>query len=483
MRTDTTTALAWASAGLLFAAGALAAEPTRYRVRYAGHDQFQVEASFAQPTTRLDLNSHESKARPKAQAESIRELQAFDAAGKPVPIEFVGQGGWELKHGAAARIRYRVIADHDAADWIAGKDEVATKFDHSYFFASDAFFLVDYDAPKEPIEVRFDLPRDWLVTAPWPQREGAYVAPNPDDFGTNAFAMGRDAPSHAQAGSLQLTWLSDSRVKSIEPRLLPMFDKLPAAYTDFWGGSPGEALTVFFLSDPDTDGGAFHNSFALRLATPLRPSERLVWEHTLGHELMHVWMNNSNDGVRLAGGGATYWFTEGFTDYLTVKLMHEAGLIDDALLRQRLANQIRRYQFGRRLSPGVSLVAAGKEKHKHWELVYGGGALFALMLDAELSSEVSPTAFRDALRRVQHQGAVTLDAPALLKVLDEASAGRATAIMQRLDAGLAMPELRAALAPAGLAVEGFATDEVYVDFASCAAPHEGNCVPQFLAPD
>jgi predicted metalloprotease with PDZ domain len=452
--------LAWALALALQTAAANAAT-TEYRVRYAGNDQFEVEASFAQATTRLDLNTHESKARPKAQAESIRDLQAFDAAGKPVPIEFVGNGGWEMRKGAAARIRYRVIADHDAADWIAGKDEVATKFDHSYFFASDAFFLNDYDAPRQPIEVRFDLPKDWRVTAPWPRRGDAFVAPNPDDFGTNAFAMGTDAPTTARAGALQLTWLSDSRVKAIEPRLLPMFDKLPAAYSEFWGGSPGEALTVFFLSDPDTDGGAFHNSFALRLATPLRPAERLVWEHTLGHELMHVWMNNSNEGVRLASGGQTYWFTEGFTDYLTVKLMHEVGLMDDALYGQRLANQIRRYAFGRRLSPGVTLVGAGKEKHKNWELVYGGGAAMAMLLDAELS-QVSPTAFRDALRRVQHQGNATLDAPALLKVLDDASGGRASAIMHKLDAGMGPADFRAALAPAGLTVEGFATDEVYV---------------------
>ena len=465
-----------ALAGCLCAASATASEPTTFRVSYAGHDQFAVEASFAQPTTRLDLNSHESKARPNAQAESIRELRAFDAAGKPVPIEFVGRGGWEMKQGAASRITYRVVADHDAADWIAGKDEVATKFDHSYFFASDAFFLIDYDWPKQPIQVRFSLPADWRVTAPWPSREGAYVAPNPEDFGTNAFAMGTDAASTARAGALQLTWLSDSRVKAIEPRLLPMFDKLPAAYTEFWGGSPGEALTVFFLSDTDTDGGAFHNSFALRLATPLRASESLVWEHTLGHELMHVWMNNSNDGIRLGSGGQTYWFTEGFTDYLTVKLMHRAGLIDSALLQQRLANQIRRYEFGRRLSPGVTLIGAGKEKHKNWELVYGGGALFALLLDAELSAQ-SATSFRDAMRRVQHQGAVTLDAPALLKLLDESSAGRASALMQRLDAGMSTADLRSALAPAGLGVEGFASDEVYVSFANPPAFLAGPATP------
>jgi len=456
-------ALAWASLALACASQAHAADTT-YRVQYAGNDRFTVEADFAQPTTRLDLNSHESKARPRAQAESVRDLQAFDAQGKPVSIEFVGNGGWEMKQGAAMRIRYTLVADHDAADWIAGKDEVATRFDHSFFFASDAFFLNDYDAPKKPITIHFDLPKDWRVTAPWPQRDGDFVAPNPDDFGTNAFAMGTDPAQQAKAGALTLTWLSDTRVKAIEPRLLPMFDKLPAAYTEFWGGSPGEALTVFFLSDPETDGGAFHNGFAMRLATPLRASETRVWEHTLGHELMHVWMNNSNDGVRLASGGQTYWFTEGFTDYLTVKLMHQAGLLDDDMYGQRLANQIRRYEFGRRLSPGVTLVGAGKEKHKNWELVYGGGAVMALLLDAELS-KTSPTAFRDALRRVQHQGAVTLDAPALMKVLDEAGNGHASAIMQQLDAGMGTAQLREALAPAGITVEGFATDEVYVGVA------------------
>jgi hypothetical protein len=72
--------LAWAIA-LAFHAAAANAATTEYRVRYAGNDQFEVEARFAQPTTRLDLYSHESKARPKGQAESIHGLQAFDAAG------------------------------------------------------------------------------------------------------------------------------------------------------------------------------------------------------------------------------------------------------------------------------------------------------------------------------------------------------------------------------------------------------------------
>jgi predicted metalloprotease with PDZ domain len=459
-----------ALAALLFSPSAFAqadAAVAHYRVRYAGDDRFLVEADFAQPTTRLDLNSHGSS-RADAQAGSVKGLVAYGADGQPVPIAFVGNGGWETKGAPATRIAYTLVADHDAYTWQAGKDEVATKFDRSYFFAGDAFFLIDYDWPARPVDVTFALPAGWNVTAPWPRRDGAFVAPNADNFGTNAFALGQDAAHHAQAGDLRLTWLSDSRVAAIEPRLLPLFDRLPQAYGKFWDGGPGSDLTVFFLSDPMTDGGAFKNSFAMRLATPLRPSERIVWEHTLGHELMHVWMNNSHDGLATAGDGTAYWFTEGFTDYLTVKLMREAGLIDEALAAQRLANQVRRYQVGKRLSPGVTLMAAGKEKHKHWELIYGGGALLALLLDTELSRE-SPTAFRDAVRRVQHTGGKVSDGPGLLALLDESTGGRAGALMRKLDAGLVLDDQRPLLAPGGIAVEGFASDEVYVAFGECEA--------------
>jgi predicted metalloprotease with PDZ domain len=454
------------------------AEPiARYRVAYAAPDAFRVEADFAQPTTRLDLNSHGSS-RPDAQAASVRDLQAFDAQGKPVAVAFAGNGTWEFKAAPASRITYRLLADHDDATWIAGKDEVASRFDRSYFFAGDAFFLVDYDWPARPIEVAFDLPDGWRVTSPWRGNATTLVADHADHLGTNVFALGSDAAREVDAGGMRVTWLSDTRVQSTEAALLPIMERAPRAFTDFWGASPGDRLTAFFLSDPDTDGGAFRNSFAMRFATPLRASERVVWEHTLAHELMHVWMNNANAGIRITGDGSAYWFTEGFTDYLTVKLMHQAGVIDEALLGQRLANQIRRYGIGKRLSPGIGLGAAGKEKHKHWELIYGGGAFLALLLDAELSQQ-SPTAFRDALRAMQSTPGVRHDNASMLAALDQRTGGRASALMAQVEAGMTLAQIRAALAPAGVSVEGFASDEVYVGLAPCT---KEACASKFLRP-
>lgn len=446
-----------------------AADPAplaRYRVQYLGSDRFQVEAEFAQPTSRLDLNASSPPGRPEGQAASVRELQAFDGEGKPVAIAFVGDGTWEIKQAPARRIRYELVADHDAVAWRAGKEEVASKFDSTFFFVGDAFFLVDYRWPVAPIEVEFALPRDWRVTSPWEGHGNRLVAMGADALGSNAFAMGTDASHTARVGGLELTWLSDSRVGNAAAQMTSLFEQVPAAYTTFWGGAPGDRLGIFLLSDSMTDGGAFKNSFAMRLDTPLREGERPIWMHTLAHELMHIWMNQANEGIGRASGGSHYWFTEGFTDYLTIKLMRQAGLLDRATTAQRIANLIRRYQLGRRLSPGIGMFDAGDKKHDNWELVYGGGAVVALLLDAEMSRE-SPHAFRDMLRRLQHMQGKPMDGAALLVAMDAGTQGRASDVFKALDAGMPLAAMRERLAKAGVEVEGYATDEVYVDFAAC----------------
>lgn len=451
-------------AGLAHAADPAA--PTRYHVRYLGADRFQVEATFADPTARLDLNASSPPGRPDGQAASVRGLQAFDAAGRPVAVEFVGDGTWEMKQAPARRIRYELVADHDAVAWRAGKEEVASKFGQTFYFVGDAFFLVDYRWPVAPIEVDFDLPEAWHVTSTWSGTGRRFVAQGADALGSNAFAMGEDASHMARIGGLELTWLSDARVADAADAMTPLLERLPAAYTAFWGGAPGDRLGIFLLSDTMTDGGAFKNSFAMRLDTPLRESERPIWMHTLAHELMHIWMNQANDGIKRAGGGSHAWFTEGFTDYLTIKLMRQAGLLDRTMAAQRVANLIRRYQLGRRLSPGIGMFAAGDRKHDNWELVYGGGAMVALLLDAELSRE-SPDAFRNMLRRLQHMQGKPMDGAALLAAMDDGSDGRASELFRALDAGMSYEAIRKVLAPAGIRVETYGGDEVYVDFDAC----------------
>ena len=455
------------------------AQPARpmladYTVSYGGGDEFQIDARFAVPASKLSLFSFPNDQNALGQAAYIEALEAWDASGKVRGLKFLGDGDWEGVNGTISRVRYKVRAQHDRQNWGPGKDEVATRFDDTFFFAGNAFFLADYDWPDQPIHIRFDLPNGWTVTAPWSGSGSDFTAPRRRSLTFNVFAIGKDRATTETAGPVRLAWLSEKKLAPVKSQLQKLLTGLPAIYARFWGVTPVEELTVFAFTDPETDGGAFADSFALRLAWPMQSIDRVAWPHWLGHELMHLW--NGSGRIRVAPDGSTSWFNEGVTDYLTVKLMRQSGLIDDATLKHRLANFARRYELGRKMSPGLKLAQAGAEKSKNWELIYGGGAMFGLLLDGQLSRS-DPKAFQRALREVYRQADQPYDQQKLMGILDENSGGAAGDILSWLDQGLSWSQIRERLRPIGLEFSGFGSDEAYVDFAPCAKP---SCVPAFL---
>ncbi|HVE02373.1 MAG TPA: hypothetical protein VNB78_11870 [Sphingomicrobium sp.] len=447
-----------------------------YAVRYEGGDGFHVDARFHQPASKLTLYFFPSAKNPEGQAAFIKSLRAWDSRGRPEQLKYLGEANWQGADGPIGRVQYTVLARHDEVNWAQagpGKDEVATHFDNTYFFAGNAFFLADYSWPDAPIHVQFVLPPNWHVIAPWDGAGNSYTVPARRKLTYNLFAVSKDTPHVESARPIKLTWLAERKLAPVEPRLRELLIGLPAAYSEFWGSTPLDRLTVFAFTDPETDGGAFIDSFALRLATPAESIDKIAWPHWLGHELMHLW--NGSGRIRLADDRST-WFIEGVTDYLTVKLMYRAGLIDDATLKQRLANFARRYELGRKISPGVKFAAAGADKFKNWELIYGGGAMFGFLLDGELS-KTDPQAFQRTMREVYRQADEPYDQQRLMRVLDGTTNGSASRILAWLDEGQTWSQLRERLRPVGVEFSGFGSDEAYVDFTPCG---RGNCVPSFL---
>lgn len=479
----------WMISGFLWMVwlGPAAADPAQcgepvaqYSVRFAGEDRFVIDAEFAAPSQRWDLAHFPTPERPEAQAASVRDLEAFSASGDAVEILYVGEGGWETTAvGGASRLRYTLIADHDQVDWnigAPGKDEVAAHFDASYVFAGHAFFLLDWDMPRCAVDLSFDLPAGWLVTAPWPEHGEGYRIADSWALGQNMFAMGLDQPQETRTGGLSLSWLMDSRLDTIRPRAVEILDVVPGAYTEFWGEAPGSAYTIFFMSDYMSDGGAFWDSFALRIALPLSAADEISWSHTLGHEVMHLWNSlGKADGENVPD---LEWVNEGFTDYLTLKLMSQAGLIEPEMVEQRLANLVRRYVLAGRFSPGVSLREAGHDKSAHWQTVYGGGGLVALLLDAELS-RTEPQAFGAALRAMRAEQGEGYSYERFLETLDRLTENRASELVAWIDGRPSNSELVVRFAAAGLDLSLFGFDEAYVRFPACG---DARCPPPYLAP-
>jgi len=269
---------------------------------------------------------------------------------------------------------------------------------------------------------------------------------------------------------MTLEWVIDDRLASIRDRMIATMTPLPRVFNDYFGNTPADRYVVVAFQGPHMDGGAFRQSFTLTLGAPVRQTDAIVWSHGLAHEMIHLWLGNS---VRGSNPDDTYWFTEGFTDYLAIKLGYRAGLFDEAMLQQRLANVIRRVRLAAKLSPGVGLVEAGAHKNDNWELVYGGGAMVALLIDAE-----DPAGFTAAMRDLVAHADRPYSQAGLLARMDSVTGGAATRAFSAVNTGLDFGTLVERFGEAGLEVTGFSADEVYVRFAGDCST--ATCVPAFL---
>lgn len=418
-------------AGIIFAGGEASAQ-TRYHVSTAGDGVFLVEVELAHPSAQFIQRTPSSPDRPLSTAESVRDISGVTAAGRSVALHYTTDEDWLTDNRVAVvGLRYAVVADNGDAEWEHGREEVAARFDHTFFFIGGVFFLIDPEQLDQAAAIDFDLPHGWSVTSPWARHGDYYTVERQLDIFSNAFAMGADAAQHVHAGGVDLTWLMSEDLQPIAGRVTALMHEMPAAFTEFF----------------------------VRVAAPAGPLEQIVLSQLISHETLHLWLGAN----RIHGDNPNdiYWFTEGFTDYITVKLMRERGLISRELRDQRLANFVRRDLLGRQRSPDVTLSEAGAHKGANFAWVYGGGAFVALLLDAEMS-RADPNGFRDMMRDLYRHGDQPYTLESLMARMDAASNGRASEIVAFVQSSPGIPEVRARLAGDGIDMAGFTEDEIYL---------------------
>ncbi|WP_300530293.1 hypothetical protein [Maricaulis sp.] len=443
-----------------------------------GEDIFAVTLEQTQASSRWDLAHFPTPDRPQAQSASVRALRAYTSEGEDLAIEYIGDGAWSTPDGQASRLTYQLVADHGEVDWnisAPGKDEVADIIDGTYVFAGHAFFLIDWELPRCDVTVSFDLPSGWQVVSPWDDRGDHHWVRETWALGQNMFGMGPATPYSTSSGGLDLTWLVDPRLAPIMPTIESILGDLPAAYTEFWGEAAGEAYTIFFMADYTSDGGVFYDSFAMRIALPLRSADQINWSHTLGHEVMHLW----NPIGRTSGRNVPEleWVIEGFTDYLTLKLMAQAGYWDTDLLEQRIANIFRGYYIAGLVETPESIAQAGYAKGDNWYSVYSAGSLIAMFLDAELSQD-DPERFADVMRQLAADRGDGYSFETFMARFDTLTDGRASEIYTWIESRPSNAEYIERMSDAGMDISFF-VDEVYVRFPAC---DDQRCPPDFLAP-
>jgi len=464
----------------LILAAALAADcqapSAQYAVTYESERLFHIEATFNEGHNGFFLYFHPSSDRPRGQSDSLIGVEAFDSDGSPVAIAYDAEGVWRAD-SPVVRLSYRLAADHDQTKWTYGADEVANPLGGGFYFAGHAIFLTP-ESPAEDcgVEASFDLPQGWTVVAPWAGEGIRRTTPSYADFYNNGFAMAPITPSVQRVGAFKVTSAFDTRLEaSVKPKIDTLLSDLLPAYVAYFGGQPSADYATFHFPYATSDGSAFRHSFALQYATPLNENAAFFWERTLAHETMHLWIGA--EGIRREGDEIE-WFTEGFTDYLALKHLYALGYIDDENMRRELGSMVTRYQLGRMLSGPTSLREAGENKSQHWFLIYGGGGLIAMLLDARMDAE-APGAFDAAMADLFANRAEPYDFDRLMGALDARSEGAASAVFASVDSGMSRDAIDADLSAHGMRVGG-GMDMTQVRFEAACANGASGCAPAFL---
>lgn len=462
------------------------AEPISVTARYQGETRFVVDVSAPGSRGGVDIQWRPGGGVEDGTASFISDVAFLDASGRFVPADYAGYGTW-LPAGGEAQAwqgyRYTLSATHEMAQWDIGKEEVAYRFDDGFYFVGGAVLALSSAWSACEFSIGFDMPADWQAVTPWPAGTGGrFAVAGLNDVWRNVFVVGPDLqPQTVRIGELEATLLVETPLADARDELEATLTRALTRFAEIFGGVPMERYLVVAGEDPGNDGGAFAQSFGQRMPAPFREGEAISWARLLVHEALHAWL-----GITISPDpyAESQWFTEGGADYLTTKTLYRAGLIDEHDVIFITEGQIRRFLLGRVMSGQISLAEAGENKQQNRLLVYGGGALFHLMLDARMRQLHGAGAYEAALRALYQAEDRNYSQARFLAELDAASDGAASEIQAVLNGPFDPFALIDRIEETGLSVTAFGPDEILVRFAAqgCAGAREAACMPDFLRP-
>ncbi|WP_306524058.1 M1 family aminopeptidase [Rheinheimera sp.] len=320
---------------------------------------------------------------PAGQAAFIKDLQVEDSQGKSIAVTTTPDGDWVLPVGdQQVRVRYKVQTGHGAYQWPAGVEEIAYKTDEGLFFTGYALFVVPADKMDTNIQVQFELPKGWQAYTPWPKAaDNSFQASTRRELLSNAMFFGTAKHQQIKHQDYTLDLVLGAPYAQDSQRFTSLLQSMLQQSSSMFGSTPNRKQYLIVVNEGFADGGAFEGSFSQLIKGPATDANRVVWGNVMAHELLHFW-----NGLSMVPATVDdEWFKEGFTDYLTAVLLHRGGQFDQAWMLKRFETMYSRHAIGRYYQRSqASFQQAGHDKQPLRTLVYGGGALVAMAMEAEM---------------------------------------------------------------------------------------------------
>lgn len=286
---------------------------------------------------------------------------------------------WRIKHprNHSIECRYEIKCESAVERNHHFRPAITADFAH---FIGNTMLL----APFEPagskktydVTLRWRLPKGWRAVCSW--GDGAHVgAPiRPNDLQHSVYLAGRlktlttqvgraaqkaTASEHASADKPSATsrptdvGTRESVTVALAGRFQFTVEQLTALVSDivahqraFMGDDqfPPFLVTVIPYGEADTgvssqSGTGLYQSFAAFMTPNSQMNDAL--EHLLAHEMFHYWNGRVLD--RESPEELVYWFSEGFTDYYSMRILFESGRWDAATfckwVNRHLADYVR----------------------------------------------------------------------------------------------------------------------------------------------
>lgn len=331
----------------------------------------------------------------------VRSFEAFDGAGRPVPVERVSVNQWKLSDPARVRtLRYAVAETWDTP---VDRHQVylmcGTSMEQDHVLINP-HAVIGYPSGMQarPIRLRLAYPREWKVgTALERDGSGAYRADDFDHLVDSPILLGRLTEARTRVTGVPVEIYTYSRTGRIESaQLLAAMDDMLQAAGGFLGKLPVNRYSFLYHFD-ERPAGAWEHSLSSTYV--LQESEftdsvgRYVTD-IAAHEFFHIVtpLNIHSEVIEHFNfvtpvPSQHLWLYEGTTEWAAHAMQLRSGLksVDEYLARVLQKMQIDRARFDSTWSlRELALTSYSDSGQAQYINIYMRGALTAGLLDIRL---------------------------------------------------------------------------------------------------
>lgn len=293
-----------------------------------------------------------------------------------------------LHHRPHARIRfrYRVVQDWQGVPSAEQGNPYRPIVQPSYFhMIGDTALVRPQLDDRTPVRVRAShVPTGWTFAS---------------DLQHRGLVLSKAAASVSVGGDYRISYANDRNIRTAirgqwqftDAAFTARVAEIVAGHRSFWGDpSTPYLVTVTQVASPSQGwlsigGTGLDDAFAF-FATPNAELDRIT--RTLAHESIHTWIPAAVGGMPEEHESQDYWFSEGFTDFYTGRLLVREGIWTPAQFADDLNEMLRDYARSPvRNEPNSRVVADFWHNEDVGHLPYQRGRLLATIWDARLRAQ------------------------------------------------------------------------------------------------